>query len=938
MTPPPFAEVEDLSALPLLNPDLQQRVTTKLRLANGLDVLLISDPAADQAAAAMAVDVGSWDDPAEYPGMAHFCEHMLFRGSTKYPADDEEFMKYVSDGGGSTNAFTASDRTVYMFSSKEELFLQGLDRFSRFFIDPLFKPEHIARELHAVDQEHAKNLEHDGWREYMVFKELNREGHPNRKFSTGNAQTLGKIPASMLKQWYETHYSAERMHLVVYSSLSPEALRASVLEMFLAVRKTNAPKSRPEGPLVSSIQRGSIVYIKPVQERQILNLLWELGDEFGDDPTRSAELLAYALGRGEKTSLYELLKHEGLINDMSVRTEKMGHHPLFQMTLELTPKGVNSLEQVGLHCFEALAHLRYSGVPERLFHEWNRLSALNYQYQPRTSAFDMAQTLAQMLPDEELSTFPRTQLLGSAYDATLQGKLLDSLTPASCCISLSAPTFLSGVEPTNKEAWFQAEYAVRPIPEAWEKTWETARPNPAIQIGEPNPFIPEQFAKVAEGTDVPQLLSDTPVGVGYYVRVGEFTAPNASIHLHIRSKAIDASPKASVLSALYLDHVTDALHPTLAGAKAAGLVANFAFQHFQLHLHLHGFSDKAALLLQEILLQLPKHPPTNEQFAKYVARHERGYANQARELPIAQAKCQLDAILRSEKVLPTVASQALRQLTYEEFLEFHRTLFDKTYVQALFAGNLTDTQAKSAWIDIQHLFSKGHLSKQEFVLPQVLELPQTSGPFEIQATTEAQGNGAILAVDLGAFSFERRAAQEIGAAALREAFFNELRTKQKTGYLARADIGEIEGRLFQYFMVQSNSHQPDDLLHRYELFLEEFLETFKSAVPLDRFETLRNASIHSLQTRFRNLEEKSLLWDLLAFEKGADFQYIDKRTNALQALSYERCYDLVKEMFSRANRRRLAVLIEGRLHAPFTYETVLPSQLLEKSRYTVSSQ
>ena len=213
-----FEEVEDLSFLPLLNPDLKERATAKLRLSNGMEALLISDEGASQSAVAVAVGAGSWRDPLEYPGMAHFCEHMLFMGTEKYPSENE-FFSLISDYAGSTNAFTAPNRTVYMFSSETDGFTALLDRFAHFFIDPLFNPANIAREMHAVDQEFAKNIENDSWREYMIFKETGSQEHPNRLFSTGNSETLAKIPQSALKEWHKAHYVAGKMHLVLYSPL-----------------------------------------------------------------------------------------------------------------------------------------------------------------------------------------------------------------------------------------------------------------------------------------------------------------------------------------------------------------------------------------------------------------------------------------------------------------------------------------------------------------------------------------------------------------------------------------------------------------------------------------------------------------------------------------------------------------------------------------------
>src|SRR3990167_10492538 len=230
----PYTVIDDQSELTYLNPTLQNRKTLKLQLANGLEALIISDEMADQSAAAVRVGVGSWNDPFEYPGMAHFCEHMLFMGTEKYPSENE-FFSLISDYAGSTNAFTAPNRTVYMFSSETDGFTALLDRFAHFFIDPLFNPANIAREMHAVDQEFAKNIENDSWREYMIFKETGSQEHPNRLFSTGNSETLAKIPQSALKEWHKANYVAGKMHLVLYSPLPLSELKQLAAGMFSAV-------------------------------------------------------------------------------------------------------------------------------------------------------------------------------------------------------------------------------------------------------------------------------------------------------------------------------------------------------------------------------------------------------------------------------------------------------------------------------------------------------------------------------------------------------------------------------------------------------------------------------------------------------------------------------------------------------------------------------
>lgn len=110
---PSYTIIEDQYRVPILTPSLAERKTEKIILENGCKILLISDTETPQSSAGVCVGAGSWND--DHPGIAHFLEHMLFMGTEAYP-DESEYMQFIRDHGGKVNAFTAPDRTVYMFS------------------------------------------------------------------------------------------------------------------------------------------------------------------------------------------------------------------------------------------------------------------------------------------------------------------------------------------------------------------------------------------------------------------------------------------------------------------------------------------------------------------------------------------------------------------------------------------------------------------------------------------------------------------------------------------------------------------------------------------------------------------------------------------------------------------------------------------------------
>ena len=110
------------------SPDDPRKYAT-FTLKNGIEVVTVSDPKLATSAATLSVGVGQFQDPEDAQGIAHFLEHMIFMGSEKYKSPNE-YMQFISENGGSTNAFTAAEQTTYLFSINSTMFSQALDRLS----------------------------------------------------------------------------------------------------------------------------------------------------------------------------------------------------------------------------------------------------------------------------------------------------------------------------------------------------------------------------------------------------------------------------------------------------------------------------------------------------------------------------------------------------------------------------------------------------------------------------------------------------------------------------------------------------------------------------------------------------------------------------------------------------------------------------------------
>lgn len=114
----------------LEKPAYDTRKYKAIELPNQMKVLLISDPNSELAGVSVDVGVGSWNEPDNLPGLAHFLEHMLFMGSKKYPSVSE-FNDFVSQNGGSYNAMTQSQNTNYFYTISNSVLDKSMDIFSR---------------------------------------------------------------------------------------------------------------------------------------------------------------------------------------------------------------------------------------------------------------------------------------------------------------------------------------------------------------------------------------------------------------------------------------------------------------------------------------------------------------------------------------------------------------------------------------------------------------------------------------------------------------------------------------------------------------------------------------------------------------------------------------------------------------------------------------
>ncbi|HBQ41035.1 MAG TPA: peptidase M16, partial [Halieaceae bacterium] len=115
----------------------------------------------------------------------------------------------------------------------------ALDRFAQFFVAPRFDAVYVEREMNAVEAEYQMGLRSDSRRGLDVLQDVMNPAHPFSAFTVGSLQTLADTPEQPIREdllrFYEQHYSANKMRLVVFGAESLDELEALVTPLFSEV-------------------------------------------------------------------------------------------------------------------------------------------------------------------------------------------------------------------------------------------------------------------------------------------------------------------------------------------------------------------------------------------------------------------------------------------------------------------------------------------------------------------------------------------------------------------------------------------------------------------------------------------------------------------------------------------------------------------------------
>ncbi|MEM1367605.1 MAG: pitrilysin family protein [Cyanobacteria bacterium P01_H01_bin.15] len=294
--------------------------------------------------------VGSAVEPEHHNGMAHFLEHMIFKGSHQLVAG--EFEQRIEQRGGVTNAATSQDYTHYFITTAPQDFAELAPLQLDVVCNAAFPAEAFERERMVVLEEIRRSADNPRRRAYQLAMELGFDCLPYRRPVLGPESVITSLPVTDMRAFHKRWYQPQNLTVAAVGNLPNEQLTEVVADALAGIA-AQKNWSQETGSTASGL-RPEALYSQPVRteftdtqmQQARLTCLWRVPGLQDLCETYAMDVLAAVLGQGRLSRLYrELREDTGLVTQVGVMNLTYAAQGLFYVSCQLPATNVPEVEQ-----------------------------------------------------------------------------------------------------------------------------------------------------------------------------------------------------------------------------------------------------------------------------------------------------------------------------------------------------------------------------------------------------------------------------------------------------------------------------------------------------------------------------------------------------------------------------------------------------------------
>lgn len=370
--------------------------TFQFALANGMQVLVIPDTRAPVVTQMLWFRVGAVDDPVGLSGLAHFFEHMMFRGTKANPNDT--FSQTIARNGGEENAFTTHDYTAFY----EQIAKDRLPLAMKLEADRLqnldLSDSHVGPERDVVMEERRMRVDNEP--QSLMREQMEAAlhlSHPYGRPVIGWAEEIRRINRASAQDFYDHHYGPNNAILVIAGDVTPDQVRRMAQDAYGKVpARRLEPRAEPSAPPRLAETRMTIA--RPDVRVPMFRRLYRVPSYSTARPGVAEGLETYAqiLGGDQTSILYRLLvEQRKLASDVGASYDGMARDAA-QFSVYAVPRPGVSLEQLE-HAVDQILGAMMSNMPQAADLNRAKTGLVASAIYRRDSQYDLASAYGQAL-------------------------------------------------------------------------------------------------------------------------------------------------------------------------------------------------------------------------------------------------------------------------------------------------------------------------------------------------------------------------------------------------------------------------------------------------------------------------------------------------------------------------------------------------------------
>ncbi|WP_085298033.1 insulinase family protein [Cognaticolwellia mytili] len=834
-----------------------------ITLTNGLRALLVHNPESNKSAAALAVNVGHFDDPTHRQGLAHFLEHMLFLGTEKYP-DGSEYQKFINEHGGSNNAWTATEHTCFFFDIGKQHFAAAIERFGEFFTAPLLSEEFVNKERKNIDAEFKLKLKDDIRRLYDVHKETINPNHPFAKFSVGSSETLADKAGHNLRDevchFFQKNYQAHFMTLVLEGPQAIADLESLAKTHFSQIRSNGIPKAKISQPLYRPEHQQQWIKVRPVKNDQQLIISFAMPsiDEFYRHKPEA--ILAYLIGHEGPGSILSLLKSKQWALALTAGSGINGSNfKDFNINISLSELGEKNINAIISIVFSYIKLLKNMPLNKHYYREKKALAELSFLYQEKLSPLDSASQLVINMQHYPEQDYIFGDYVMEGMDESAFGILLSYMVATNLRI-ITISQQLDDHEKNRVSKWYQVPYSIADLATIQIKDWQDPPAIEQLFLPTENNYIVAQPQLIAyQGEDnnpltPPKSICQQDGLCVWFKHDTSFNTPKGYIYISIDSPKVIESASSIAMTRLFIDLYSDAVVEEHYDAELAGIHYHLYSHQGGMALQLSGISTKQEQLLPLLLASLLRCEFCQKKFELFKQQLVSHWKNSESSKSISQLFATLSAAMQPKSPSSKSLVSALEAISFNDFKRFIPQIFDQVAVEALIHGNWPISAAKRMISIIKQEFGQQLSDESSVKIPciDIKNQQQITIPLELPEHDHA----AVLYYPMPGKDLHTVALTMLTNQLLSPIFFQEMRTEKQYGYLVGVGFIPINRYPGIAFYIQSPHTDSSTLTSAMSDFIGRANDYIKN-LPKEHWQHLQFGLASQLQEKDTSLRIKS---------------------------------------------------------------------------------